>query len=246
MMFRCALLLLVCAAFAPVSCADTEGAVIPLEVAVRGSAATEPFETSTGWTVSLNEAWVALGAFRAYADSSFAQRMLSPNRAFAHGGTDPLNGRRVRAEWLEPIVVDALDPEGVVLGTIDAESGAVDEVGVTLDQPADGDTRGHVAWVAGSAIKDGDTIAFEGGLTLEDEPLVRRVENIPLEAELAAGDRWVLAADPRPWLADAIFDRLEESAGDVRTIESDSQVHGALRLGLRNPRAWSAEMERSE
>lgn len=238
-----ALMLLTTAALWPAACADTPGAVVPIEVAARGVGNPEPFETSTGWTVTLDEAWVAVAAFRAYAEGSVMAR-FGPSLALAHGGTDPLNGRRVRAEWLEPVVLDALDPTARTLGTIDAETGSLDEASVTLDEPTGGDTRGHVAWVRGTATRGEDTIHFEGGLTLEDEVLIRRVENIALEGELAEGDRWVLTADPKLWLADAAFDRLDE--GEPRTITPESQVHGALRLGLRNSRAWSAAIERND
>lgn len=245
-MIRLFALLLVGAALLPVSCADTGGSLVPIEITTRGTDATEPFGTTTGWTVTLDEAWVAVAAFRAYADESLAQ-LLVPSRAYAHGGTDPLNGRRVRAEWFSSVVLDALDPAVRVLGLVDGETGAVDEVGVSLEQPSGGDTRGRVAWVRGQAERDGETVAFEGGLELEDEPLVRRVENITLEGELAANDRLLLTADPRVWLADAAFDRLPENDhGEPRTITSDSQVHGALRLGLRSTRAWRATIERNE
>ena len=242
--------LLLAGVLAPASCADTEGSLVSIEAAVASAGSPEPFVTATGWQVKLDEAWVTVAAFRAYASSGTAARW-SPLRsvARAHGGNDPLNGRRVRAEWLAPVVIDALDPGPRWLGPLEAETGSVDEVGVTLEPPADdrGPTRGHQLWVSGLATKDGVSIRFEGGVDLPGEGVARRVENIALEAAFEEGDRWVLVADPRVWLADANFDRLPAAPpGEPTTIPPGGQVHGALLLGLRSARAWSAAQERDE
>ena len=85
--------LLILAALAPVSCAATPGALVPITVQARGTPEATDFVTVAGWTVSLDEAWVAIAAYRAYAEEDVLGALLRPGVARAHGGIDPDNGR---------------------------------------------------------------------------------------------------------------------------------------------------------
>jgi hypothetical protein len=171
--------------------------------------------------------------------------------ARAHGGTDPLNGRRVRAEWLRQTAFDATPgAEPLLLGTIEAESGEVDAVTVTLNPPdaANADAvHGHHLWARGEATKDAQTIRFEGGLDIPDEGLSRRVEDIPIDAFLEQGGRWTITVRPEEWFQDADFDRLTEHSVDgVYLITPESQVRSAWFLGARSSRAYAARFELEE
>jgi hypothetical protein len=244
----CGLLVLLAAA-----CGETEGEIVTIEVALEAPASPSTFTTSTGWEVRLDEARVAIGPLFAFAPrfeggAVAALRSFFMPRARAHGGTDPLNGRRVRAEWLGQVAFDATpgaDP--VVLGVIEAESGEVDAVTVTLNPPEPDHAatlHDHHFWVRGEATKDGETIPFEGGLDIPDEGLSRRVESIPIDAFLDQGGRWTVTVRATEWLQDALFDRLTEQNGEgVFVITPESQVRGAWLLGARSTRAYAARFE---
>ncbi len=239
-----------------VACGETEGEVVTVDVALETSGSPTSFTTNTGWEVRLDEARIALGPLFGFAPR-FEGGATAALRAFvfpvarAHGGTDPLNGRRVRAEWLGQVAFDATPGAGpVVLGTIEAESGEVDAVTVTLNPPDAANAAAmhdHHLWARGQASKDGRTIRFEGGLDIPDEGLSRRVEDIPIDAFLEQGGRWTITARPEQWFQDADFDRLtEQSADGVYLITPESQVRGAWFLGARSSRAYAARFELEE
>lgn len=237
------------------ACGNTEGDVVTIEVALETPSSPSTFTTDTGWEVRLEQARIAIGPLFAFAPR-FEGGSVAAVRSFlfpvarAHGGTDPLNGRRVRAEWLRQIAFDAMAAEPMSLGLIEAESGEVDAVTVTLNPPEAGNaetTEGHHAWVRGEATKNGTTIAFEGGLDISDEGLSRRVENIPIDAFVEEGGRWVVAVHASEWFRDAQFDRLTEHNEDgVYLITPESQVRSAWLLGARSTRAYSARFELEE
>jgi hypothetical protein len=166
--------------------------------------------------------------------------------ARAHGGTDPLNGRKVLAEVLDQHAFDVLAGR-LALGEIDGEAGAPESVVVVLDPPS-GDvgeaTHGHNAWVVGEATMGATTIQFEGGVDLGDEPLVRRVENIAVTGEVENDHTFVVAMRPSEWLDGAHFDRLTETAPSGRMLVTEtSQVRNAWFLGLRAARGYAARFE---
>jgi hypothetical protein len=238
------------------ACWQTEGQVVTIDVALEAPASPTFITTNTGWEVHLDEARVALGPLFAFAPR-FEGGTMASLRAFlfpvarAHGGTDPLNGRRVRAEWLSQVAFDATPgADLVVLGTIEAESGQVDAVTVTLDPPDSANTAAmhdHHLWARGEASKDGRTIRFEGGLDIPDEGLSRRVEDIPIDAFLEQGGRWTITVHPEEWFQDADFDRLTETNADgVSLITPESQVRSAWFLGARSSRAYAARFELEE
>ena len=238
------------------ACGQTEGQVVTVDVALETSDAPTSFTTNTGWEVRLDEARIALGPLFAFAPR-FEGRTMATLHAFlfpvarAHGGTDPLNGRRVRAEWLSQVAFDATPGTNpLVLGTIEAESGQVDAVTITLDPPGSANAAAmhdHHLWARGEASKGDRTIRFEGGLDIPDEGLSRRVEDIPIDAFLEEGGRWTITVRPEEWFQDADFDRLtEQSADGVYLITPESQVRSAWFLGARSSRAYAARFELEE
>lgn len=243
-------------ALALVACASgTDGRIVAARFAVQAEAepdrALGEFETATGWTVTLDRAELALSAVYAFAPDerpdvvAQVSRLLVPV-AHAHGGHDPLTGKRVRAEWIEPVVVDLLDGELRVLGEVDAEAGAIDTVAVDLAAPGADvavDLGGRQIRVSGEARRGGERIAFEGGLRVPGDGLTRRVEARAPAIELDQGDTLVLGLRPSVWLRDAAFDRLADAgAGEPRAITAESQVGRALFLGARSPDGLSLSL----
>lgn len=219
------------------ACVPTAGVPITLTLAFEGSE--HSFVTASGWEVELTEARAVVGPIYAYAPSGATalRRALGPARALAHAG-HLIDGRLVRAELLEPRVIDALAPATDV-ATLDGLAGELDALRITLAPgDASGPTHGHVAWVAGVARREGEEVAFEGGLELADERL-RVIDGVAGEgAILDEGARLVLGADARAWLAEADF---AELAGGE--ITADSQPHRALFLGVRSAASWRARVE---
>lgn len=212
--------------------AGTGGRAINIEIALAGT--DEPsFVNSLGWNVELTEATVTLGPVYVFAPANAPMASLSPfglSRAFAHGGLDPLDGRAVRGELLEQILIDALDPAPIVRAA-PGEEGVVDEVAVELVPPASSAS----ARVSGVAMRDGVSVEFSGELSLGDDEF-RRVEGIALDAFLEEGSRVSVQVDPRSWLSGVAFDRL-----DGQRLQDASQTEAAFRIGLRSGRAFHAE-----
>jgi hypothetical protein len=244
------------------ACASgTEGRIVPVQVAVQSQAepdrALGSFETRTGWEVTLDRAELALSAIYAFAPDQEPSVMAQLSRAIvpvahAHGGHDPLTGKRVRAELIEPLVIDMLDDRRRELAEVQAEAGSVEAVAVDIAAPGSSVTdelEGDQAWVEGEAQRGELRVRFAGGVQIPDEGLVRRVE-AKLERAgpgLDAGDILVLGLRARVWLDNAEFDRLEAADGDEpRTITADSQVGRAWFVGVRSPEALSLRLVHEE
>lgn len=233
------------------ACGETDGEVVTIDVALEAAGTPASFTTDTGWTIELEEARIALGPLYAFAprtegDAVAMLRAFFVSVARAHGGTDPLNGRRVRAEWLRQVAFDAMSEETVELGAIEAEAGVVETVSVTLNPPASENASsmsGHHLYARGVATRAEQVVPFEGGLDIADEGLSRRVENIPLDAFLDDGGRWVITIDASAWFEGAQFDRLTQQEDGVYVITPESQVRGAWLLAARNTRAYSARFD---
>jgi hypothetical protein len=229
---------------------DTAGEVVAIEVALRsapreGESVAE-FETDTGYAVELETARVRLGPIFAFAPEAMARAEPSAwdmlrdgfvSVAHAHGGIDLVSGRVVRAEWLEPVTLDALDPQTVVLGQVEAERGVVDAITLELARAA---AKGAQVALSGSATRDDEQLTFDGSLVLADDPLDRRVELTHEHIELTEGGRLTIVVHPEVWLRDAELGRAPVSDG-VATLTPDSQPGRALAIAARSPAAFSIE-----
>jgi hypothetical protein len=242
------------AALTAPACGSTEGRIVTIDVALE-SLGDPDFATSTGFEVHLDEALVAMGPMFAFAprpgddDPGLAlARFLRP-MALAHGGIDPLNGRRVRAEWLSQVAFDALAPAPLALGAIEAEAGRIDSVSLVLDSPSGanaGVMNGHHLFVRGVAERDGVVYPFAGGLDIPDAGISRRVEAIPIDAFIDEGGRWLVGVRVAAWFEDAHFDRLDVQDDEgVFQITVESQVRSAWLLGAKSQRAYEARYEES-
>lgn len=222
-------LALLAASFA--ACAGTSGRPISLALIAEPRGPTS-FRTSAGWDVVLEEARVGLRALRVERgdDALALSRVLVPV-ARAHGGHGVAAG--VRAELLGPFEIDALASEPIELGTAVGSSGLAGAVELELGALG---SPSVVAWVRGTASREGADVAFAGQLELERGLLVR---TSPLEIVLDEGAlRLVLRADR--WLDQARFESLESGE-----IDPAGQVALAWSLGLREAQAFAVVWEPS-
>ncbi|MFK7991964.1 MAG: hypothetical protein AB8I08_38460 [Sandaracinaceae bacterium] len=241
--FVLAAMLSLTAAMAPSGCAvsGTGGELVELEIgfvgATRDGAALGVGTTlyDPGWEIELDEARLVVGGAYVFPPTPVASALLPflPS-AHAHAGDDNLFAVTALAEWREQVVVDALSPEVQLTGPFLGEAGEVGAASVWIDSPRgelagpDGPTRGHHGWVAGTARRDGETIRFEAGLTLEDTPLSQRVDRISIApgAAVEESSRVVFEVFAGQWLQQVDFDALRadgvlepDSDGVVRAVE---------------------------
>lgn len=232
------------------ACGVTPGRAIEVTFTAHGSASAT-FTTRAGWDVTLTEAHLAVGPLYVLAGAPRTTlRELVLPVALAHGGVDEYAGREVRAEWLDDAVIDLLDPTPVTLGVGPGTAGLAEESSLTLVTPTDagGPTRGHVAWVAGTATPSGGgtAIAFEGGLDLDAQVLARTVEPIASAFVMQTSGTFGLALDASgrtgaapSWLEDADFARLPPpSSGTTRTLAQGTQPYVAWMLAARDAAAF--------
>lgn len=216
------------------------------------------FTTDTGWDVTLEEAHVAVGPIYALAPAptqldavaSVARELVLPV-AHAHDGYDAATGRRVRAELLEVITFDALDPEVRDLGAFEADAGEVATLKIEIARLTNAlpeSLHGRQAYVRGHAQRDDRDIPFEGRLVelRADDDTARRVET-DSDFLLEAGGTLDVSVDARAWLRLAEFDQLTASGDDdVAHITEDSQVGRAWKVGVREPSAFSVTWQAAE
>lgn len=234
--------------------AGTGRPIVDAEIAFGGTPDAARFVTGRGWTVTLDEARIVLGPVHALAPrdelamrpsallEGAAALLPLPSVARAHSGLGVLDGRTVRLEFLEQVAVDALAAERQVFPT-PAELGASDELFLGLQPPVDRHVealRGFHAFVRGAAEKDGETVRFEGGLTLGESEAERRVTTVAFAADFEPGCRLDLEVDPRPWLDGVDFDQVGVPGDEVHELALDGQAHAAWRIGARRSNAYAA------
>lgn len=230
------------------ACGTTPGA--PAAATLVLAPSTASFTTATGWSITLDEAWLVPSALYVYAPDGDTMaslaRVLVPV-AHAHGGHDPFGARRVRLEWLGPRALDLLARGRVEIGVLDGSVGPTSDAtlafGVLPDDLAasTGPSRGHHAFVAGTATREGQTIAFEGGLDLAGDGTQPLIEAIAIDARVEAEGELAMTVDLARWLDEAQLDRLPDA--EVRVLAPGTQPAIAWSLGLRDPRAYPLTYE---
>jgi hypothetical protein len=226
---------------APSCNSGTGGRLVPIELRLVGDSSAARFTTTLGFEVALDEAELLVGPLYAFApaDEPIARSHAALSVAHAHGGLDPLDGRKVRAELLDRVLVDALSDEPIPFETL-AEEGAIDELRVGLEaEPSRLD--GHLARVVGTATRDGVAHAFEAFVDVGASPNERRVL-VPFVADLTEGTVVELRLDPRAWLDGVAFDRL----GACETpcdFPDGSQAAASAALGVRSVRAYAPRLD---
>lgn len=227
---------------------ETAGESIAVRWQVAGADdAAKTFTTDTGWNVTLDEARVGIDSVFAIAPEAKSRGAVARltdlfvSVAHAHGGHDDAEGRRVRAEWLDPIAVDALQDSAERLGTVPGEAGDIATIKLEIAKSADAlpaALQGFQAYVRGTAEKDQLHIPFAGGVHVAEDEAARRVET-KVDFSLRDGGALAISVHPEEWLREAEFDRLPEAGdGAVREIATDNQVGRALLIGVRSPAAF--------
>lgn len=252
---RLSTLVLAISSLASACDAGTGGALVDIEIELAAdppqnaptAATSDRFETRLGWQVVLEEAKLALGPAFVWApeQARAQQRFGFVSVARAHGGYDPFSGRRVRIELAEQVVLDALAAQPVSLGSVTAEAGPVDTAAVQLDPPrrqAAIETHDHHVWLRGTAERDGQQVTFAGGVDIEDDGLLRRVNGIAARFEIVASGTLTLAVTPSLWVDDIRFERLRDEDGDgVADLHPDTQPYDAVFLGVSDPGAYRVD-----
>lgn len=227
--------------------AGTGGRRVFFDLAVE-PAPSARFRTTLGWDVTLEEACVSVGPIYLYAEpglsaSRRAYDWLVPS-AHAHPGVDHFNGGEVRGEWLEQVAVDLTAGGRLELGAREGIAGEARSVTLALHPPqagalgAPGCLRGHQAWVAGVAVREGVSVPFSGGLDIEAVGTKRRMQ-IATTVLVDERRRLVLTIDPRPWMDQVKFDELARDPATNRApITAGSQAALAWELGIQSAGAF--------
>jgi hypothetical protein len=227
---------------------ETEGERVHVrwEVDQGSQAENADFETTTGYTVHLDEARVELKGVYLYAPASATQKAVAwfergmVSVAYAHGGVDVEKGRRVLAEWTKPMNIDVLSDASMKLLETDAEGGTIDAVKIEFVDNAVAHVRGH-------AERDGKRWLFEGDIDPKKN-VQRLVELLELDESLTEGSVVRLAVHPKTWLSLCEFSELgapqDQGASDsvFMPISKDDQVGRAIDIGVRSPNAFEVEI----
>ncbi|MDD9942271.1 MAG: hypothetical protein OXU20_14590 [Myxococcales bacterium] len=229
--WRCTLACAVCLA----GCIDVGQERVQFDVHVAGRALDE-IEARHGWTVELSRADLAFGPLFLCA-STTAGDLCEP----------------ARAEWLDSVVVDTLDPASKTAGMGVGLEGEVRsfmyELGATwpLAQPQPQPTTAgealdeHALKLAGVARREGREVHFEAEVAVAANTAGRTVASGQLDAQRLGADVTTLRArfDPERFVAQIDFDELAgtqeaeaaDQDGPIR-IRPDSQAHRAVVSGL--------------
>jgi hypothetical protein len=169
--------------------------------------------------------------------------------AHAHAGHEHFAGGTALGEWLEQRPVDLLAPDPLSVRGLTGIAGSAGSFSVHLDPPrgraaSDACLRGHHAYVRGVATRGGESVPFAGGLDLEEQGGLRRVEGLPLGVALDDGAHLVVRVRLAAWLDQAHFETLPAPAGGgERVLAAQSQPRQAWFLGARSPQAFRATRE---
>ncbi len=238
--------------------AETAGQPIRFAVAIEGINSKNDkvfgFETTAGWTVTIESAYAAFGPVYFYSGESMANKhshffgwgiaSACPTHAQFNYGT-------ILGEVLEQYAADLLATEPVSMGEIKGEAGNCRSVELHLHPPgaeqlsagnADSEFRkleNHSVSISGTAQKGENTIPFHALLDIPDEGTMRIIQNIGADVELSdtaeKPGRLILQV-----LLDAWFDRvdfltLQDTNEDgIYLFGDDTQAKTALLLAIRN------------
>ncbi|HVJ93673.1 MAG TPA: hypothetical protein VM580_27915 [Labilithrix sp.] len=216
---------------------------VPADTSTRGLS----FVNGRGWSITLTLARVRLGAV--YLNRSVPVSGGQERACF-------LPGVYV-AQVLSGVTIDALSPALQPFperGNGTADHAVTGEVWLTGGRVDAEDDRTAIAEVAGTATRDGESMRFEGTITIgrnrrvpETDPArpgtnplcaERIVTPIPTSITPTPGGSLVVRVDPRGWFKNVELGELEQpaSGSDLRSIPDDSEGQPAKNLydGLRH------------
>lgn len=220
---------------------------VEIESFLVGTGGFEPFENvpPTGtdpWTVTLDEAWAALGPIYLFEGEPLLGRLFETlviPRAMAHPGH--YQEGEALGEALDQTVVDLLDPEPLRLGIMNAVTGECHsaQVGIGTAEPGIDEIEqleGHALLLRGVARREEEQIPFEAWLDVD-----LFVEGIAFEHDIDESPGHLLVeVDLTRWLrrVDFATATLGDSADEVATFKDGSQAHNALTRGVDNTLAY--------
>ena len=246
--------------------ATTAGKEITFSASVAGGTAagtrtTATFATYAGWSVMLSSAEAVMGPFYFYEGAPQAgllRRLVSIPSAYACPTHAQYNKGTVLGEVLQQYVVNLLG-EPTQLGSLVGIAGTCRTVELHLHPPGEvaqgpsstdiGLLEGYSIRLEGAAAKAGVTVPFIARLTLPDDGLMRIVEGIAAEVELADASQRVGTLRIEPlldmWLASVEFDSLTQMEGTSYVFSEEDQAWTALTRGVRSRDSyrvsWSAQ-----
>lgn len=201
---------------------DTGQGLVEIPVSVRGTDAAE-FAGEDGWTITLDRADVAFGPLTLCAS-------INPGDAC----------ESARAEMLETVVIDAVDPLTHEVGALRGSEGTVrslmHDYGVSwlLTQTAPAPIDGASLVASGHASRGTDVVLFDARITIAPSRaglvVVRRSLADGEEQTLTADSRLTVVVDPRPWFAQIDWDEFDPA--ERVAIAPDTQAHRALVQGM--------------
>lgn len=228
------------ACFACVACVDTGTQNVELDLYLAGSSETS-FESDDGWQVTLEEARLAFGPLT-----------LCPG---ANAG--PFCHTAV-AEWLDSTVVNALEEQPQLAGSLIGSDGVVrgfmydlglanlitSAIPIPLD--AANELEGNSLVISGSAVKGEVSLDLDFGITILDEtsdgiPVFLSASFQSLNQDLGEVSSLTLRFEPTDWLRTVSFDTLAETVcaeecPETVNVVTGTQAYSALRIAvLANP-----------
>lgn len=220
---------------------DTTGrARVTFPVTLRGI--NPSFDSSLGWHVTLDQAFVAAGPLRWYEGAPlFGQRVFQ--RITHWGIAEAHPGHYVPGEALADItsqrVVDLIATAPTPLEDATGVSG--DALSATFELRPPGSALGPSAsalhglalWTRGTATKMGVTVRFEGGVTVD-----YAVRGIPARANFGPAGSMAVSVDLAQWLDRADFSTLTAGADGTAPIAAGSEVANALYRGATSGAAY--------
>lgn len=207
------------------SCIDTGQAPATVPLRAAGTAVTEPISSKNDWTVELTRADVAFGPLY----------LCAGTQAGALCDT-------ARLEWLESVVIDALDAESHAAGELEGVTGPVRswmaDLGITslltqqdpLVLAAAQELGGRSLVLEGVARKMPHTIGFRVEIPIEQEKdgeigvsVLRKSGSEAFEHDVTGEEEALTVRfDPKPWARAIDFDAVVrdlDCADDGCTIE---------------------------
>ncbi|MCA9681432.1 MAG: hypothetical protein KC457_04485 [Myxococcales bacterium] len=217
-----------------VACAPSEAPRVDLPVIVDGSGVV-PVTNDLGWTVELSTARVAIRDLEFTTAGEVDERRFEPGAWLlglllpsAHAHPGHYQGGEIVGELPGDFVLDFVAGNGETLGvaTLIATdyTAANFELRRADELATDDPLHGHTAWLAGTASKDGQQIAFTVAI---DSPIDRELVGAPFETTVTVDSDFsiglqLLTLDP--YELDTLFDGLDFATLDLADGVDDGQL----------------------